>query len=303
MTLNVLIIQKVTGNYTATYTGNQRTTTQPEPRKQANTRTPRKIRTSVPRKGIPATPQAVRATLAEIAAENPRVILATLPKPEAIAAAGVTLADYVRDHPEAGIPVKGDKISFIVIESKIHNGIEIPIPEANLPAYILVNQRGELMQMVRGALGQKEITGAAENLGWLYYDKKVVSVDTAIKSAKRLTTWRNLSLNSKLEPTIRITETKRGENVYKFLAQYFTDQLKGVTIKKNTYINIAGIEISARVIIDTLKNLKNEFITLTINAINKTIEIIYTCDGLKGKTTIKHITDTIPGAQIIPVIA
>jgi len=158
MTLNVLIIQKVTGNYTATYTGNQRTTTQPEPRKQANTRTPRKIRTSVPHKGIPATPQAVRATLAEIAAENPRVILATLPKP-----------------------------------------------------------------------------------------------------------------------------------------------VKGVTIKKNTYINIAGIEISARVIIDTLKNLKNEFITLTINAINKTIEIIYTCDGLKGKTTIKHITDTIPGAQIIPV--
>jgi len=83
MTLTVKIIQRLTGNTTAVYNGKNRTTTgtaQPAPVKPAPAPKPRAIRTSTPRKVKPATPETIRATLAEIAAESPRVILATVPK-------------------------------------------------------------------------------------------------------------------------------------------------------------------------------------------------------------------------------
>lgn len=280
MTLSVNVIRKVSGNYTAVYGGQKVTTQAPQP-------APAKIRTA-PRK--PATKQAVNAALAEIAQE-PVTVSKNIP-----------LADYVKDHPEAGIPVKGDKISFVTITTQEYNGFIIPAPVENLPAYILVNQRGDLMRMVSSECKENQITGDVLELSWCYSQCDRNTISDIVRKQKRLTRWLNASLKSKPEKEeVILSEKKTGEHSFKFFAQYFTDQLKDMKLKDNSFFAISGRFFPARTMRDIFKLLKNELVTLTVNHVTKTVEIIYQCDGLKGRSTIKAQTlEGIP--HLIPVV-
>jgi hypothetical protein len=214
----------------------------------------------------------------------------------------VSPADYVKDHPEAGIPVKGDSISFIKLETQEYNGLIIPVPLDLLPAYVLVNQRGEIMRMVSNDC--KKMTGDVLDLTWAYRSlARGNGLKEILGAVKKLKTWRNLSLKAKSEKEeINLADKKTADNSFRFYAEYFTDQLKGIALTAESFFTIGGRFFPAQTMRDILKLLKNEIVTLTLNQ-NKTIEIVYNCEGLKGRSIIKAAkidSNIIP--HFIPVI-
>jgi hypothetical protein len=293
MTLHVNVIQKVTGGYTVTYNGKQAT----KSAKQTPSPAPKATRTQTVRK---ATRESKRMTPAEV--KEIREVLAEACKTAGGSVGSVSLADYVKDHPEAGIPVKGDSISFIKLETQEYNGLIIPVPLDLLPAYVLVNQRGELMRMVSNDC--KKITGDVLELAYAYRSlSRGNGLDEILGAVKKLKTWRNLSLKAKAEKEeINLADKKTADNSFRFFAEYFTDQLKGIEIKATSFFTIGGRFFPAQTMRDILKLLKNQLVTLTIKQ-NKTIKIVYNCDGLKGRSIIKAATiDSGIIPHFIPVV-
>lgn len=264
MTLVVNVIQKVTGNYKAIYTGRKITRTTPVsiPVSTPISKARRTVRTVATRKGM---------------------------KTGAAVGSPLSLADYVRNNPNAGIPIKGDKITFIKIDSNVYNGVELPIPSERLPAYILTNQRGEILRMVDSMC--KKITGSLLDIDWRYLHNAGTDNDleSALRNVKRLKTWQTCANRTAAESN-KVTLPRKGwssANGRKFEAMYLLDQLKKQVIKQKTMIVIDNYPYPAKILYETLRNLAGEIIEMITDEITKTLTVSYSCDGLKGRSIIK----------------
>jgi len=276
--LTVNVICKLSGNYTAHYGSGQTTTNAraaaPKPAPRTKSPAPVKVRTSTPRRGKQATPaQAgeIYATLKDICDAHP----------EAGGMVTMSLEDYVKQNPTYGDPHPGDVYTIATLKSAEHNGLLIPKLEKHLPAYVITNQKNEIVKLLDGRA--KPETASEMDL----YHGFSVDMEVALKQLKRIKKYIACIGKPKAETPEEITITARAvaENVYRFQAGNLTAQLKNVSRNANIIIN--KIAFPARVFLDVLKLLKNEIVTLSIFENIKTLEIAYTQDGLRGKATIK----------------